>query len=204
MLHLVWNKDDPDLEISLDHIRFATAMVDQCIAETREFHQPPDTIATVMMRHVHSLSWDNDRVQDELITWQIAKDCGNTPIRNGGAKGFKRRSRAWVNVYRWARCGRSKRPNHGPKHSGQRWTWGVSAVIAVLSWALRRFRQMDTVLSSLKLQETPLWGTLPAPRLSSWMSCLFVRTSSDLLHCRRSEQTASLSARVHRVRHPAL
>ena len=90
MLHLVWNKDDPGLEISLDHIRFATAMVDQCIAETREFHQPPDTIGTVMMRHVHSLSWDNDRVQDELITWQIAKDCGNTTIRNGGAKGFKK------------------------------------------------------------------------------------------------------------------
>ncbi|MCB4407265.1 hypothetical protein [Synechococcus sp. MU1642] len=42
------------------------------------------------MRHVHSLSWDNDRVQDELITWQIAKDCGNTPIRKGGAKGFKK------------------------------------------------------------------------------------------------------------------
>ena len=90
MLHLVWNKDDPGLEISLDHIRFATAMVDQCIAETREFHQPPDTIGTVMMRHVHSLSWDNDRVQDELITWQIAKDNGNKPIRNGGAKGFKK------------------------------------------------------------------------------------------------------------------
>ena len=90
MLHLVWNKDDPGLEISLDHIRFATAMVDQCIAETREFHQPPDTIGTVMMRHVHSLSWDNDRVQDELITWQIAKDNGNQPIRNGGAKGFKK------------------------------------------------------------------------------------------------------------------
>ena len=43
-----------------------------------------------MMRHVHSLSWDNDRVQDELITWQIAKDNGNKPIRNGGAKGFKK------------------------------------------------------------------------------------------------------------------
>ena len=90
MLHLVWNKDDPDSEISLDHIRFATAMVDQCISETREFHQPPDTIGTVMMRHVHSLSWDNDRVQDDLITWQIAKDNGNQPIRNGGANGFKK------------------------------------------------------------------------------------------------------------------
>ena len=43
-----------------------------------------------MMRHVHSLSWDNDRVQDDLITWQIAKDNGNQPIRNGGAKGFKK------------------------------------------------------------------------------------------------------------------
>ena len=42
------------------------------------------------LRHVHSLSWDNDRVQDELITWQIAKDNGNKPIRNGGAKGFKK------------------------------------------------------------------------------------------------------------------
>ena len=72
------------------HARFATAMVDQCIAETREFHQPPDTIGTVMMRHVHSLSWDNDRVQDDLITWQIAKDNSNKPIRNGGAKGFKK------------------------------------------------------------------------------------------------------------------
>ena len=43
-----------------------------------------------MMRHVHSLSWDNDRVQDDLITWQIAKDNGNQPIRKGGAKGFKK------------------------------------------------------------------------------------------------------------------
>ncbi len=65
-------------------------MVDQCIAETREFHQPPDTIGTVMMRHVHSLSWDNDRVHDELITWQIAKDNGNKPIRKGGAKGLSK------------------------------------------------------------------------------------------------------------------
>ena len=94
MLHLVWNKDqpddEPDSDISLDHMRLATAMVDQCIAETREFHQTPDTIGTVMMRRVHSLSWDNDRVQDELITWQIAKDNGNQPIRNVGAKGFKK------------------------------------------------------------------------------------------------------------------
>ena len=90
MLHLVWNKDEPGTEISLNHIRFATTMVDQCIAETREFHQPPDTIGTVMMRHVHSLSWDNDRVHDELITWQIAKDNGNKPIRKGGAKGFSK------------------------------------------------------------------------------------------------------------------
>ena len=59
-----------------------------------------------------------------------------------------------MNVYRWARCGRSKRLNHGRRHSGQRWTWGVSASIAVVSWALHRFRQMDTVLSSLKLQGT--------------------------------------------------
>ena len=28
MLHLVWNKDEPGPEISLDHIRFATVMVD--------------------------------------------------------------------------------------------------------------------------------------------------------------------------------
>ena len=49
-----------------------------------------ELIGIVMMRPVHSLSWDNDRVQDELITWQIAKDNGNKPIRNGGAKGFKK------------------------------------------------------------------------------------------------------------------
>ena len=91
MLHLVWTKGaDSEAEISLAHMRFATAMVDQCVAETREFHQPPDTIGTVMMRHVHSLCWDNDRVQDELITWQIAKDNGNTTIRKGGAKGFSK------------------------------------------------------------------------------------------------------------------
>ena len=34
----------------------------------------------------------------------------------------------------------------------------MSAEIAVVSWALLRFRQMDTVLSSLKLQGTPPWG----------------------------------------------
>ena len=39
MLHLVWTKGaDSEAEISLAHIRFATAMVDQCVAETREFH----------------------------------------------------------------------------------------------------------------------------------------------------------------------
>ena len=75
------------------------------------------------------------------------------------------RSRAWVNVYRWGRCGRSKRPNHGRRHIGQRWTWGVSAAIEVVIWALRRFRQMDTVLSSLMLQESLGWGTLRAPRV---------------------------------------
>ena len=68
MLHLVWNKDDPVTEISLDLIRFATAIMDQCIAEMSEFHQPPDTIGTVTMCHVHSRSWQNDSVQDELIT----------------------------------------------------------------------------------------------------------------------------------------
>ena len=101
-----------------------------------------------------------------------------------------------MNVYRWARCGRSKRPNHGRRHSGQRWTWGVSAAIAVLSWALRRFRQMDTVLSSLKLQGTPPWGGSILKRvflsepvqshctagdLSRHNSCLSVSIVSDSL-----------------------
>ena len=101
-----------------------------------------------------------------------------------------------MNVYRWARCGRSKRPNHGRRHSGQRWTWGVSAAIAVLSWALRRFRQMDTVPSSLKLQGTPPWG-------EHLEACLPVRTGSDPLHCSRSQQTELVSEHVHRVWSPA-
>ena len=40
----------------------------------------------------------------------------------------------------------------------------MSAAIAVMIWALRRFRQMDTLLSSLMLQGTPLGGgTLRGP-----------------------------------------
>ena len=65
-----------------------------------------------------------------------------------------------MNVYRWGRYGRSKRPNHGRRHSGQRWTCEVSAAIAVVGWALRRFRQMDTVLSSLKLLNPSIGGKL--------------------------------------------
>ena len=43
-----------------------------------------------LSEHVHSLSWGNDRVQDELITWQIAKDNGTKLIRDSGAEGFKK------------------------------------------------------------------------------------------------------------------
>ena len=91
MLHLDWTKGEaPDAEISLDHLRLATAMVDQCVAETREFHQPPESIGTELMRHVHSLSWDNDVLKHDLITWQAAKDKGIKRIRDCGAKGFKK------------------------------------------------------------------------------------------------------------------
>ena len=67
-------------------MRLATALVDQCVGETREFHQPPESIGTELMRHVHSLSWE----KDVLITWQDAKDKGTKRIRDCGAKGFKK------------------------------------------------------------------------------------------------------------------
>ena len=71
----------------------------------------------------------------------------------------------------------------------------MSAAIAVLGWALRRFRQMDTVLSSLKLQEPLDWGEAgngvflsepvqshcTAGDLSRHHSCLSVSIVSDPL-----------------------
>ena len=56
-------------------------MVDQVVSETREFHQPPESIGTELMRHVHSLSWENDVLKQDLITWQDAKDKGTKRIR---------------------------------------------------------------------------------------------------------------------------
>ena len=61
-------------EICLDLVRAATAMVDQVVSETREFHQPPESIATELMRHIPFLSWENDVLKQDLITWQDAKD----------------------------------------------------------------------------------------------------------------------------------
>ena len=66
------------------------ALVDQVVSETREFHQPPESIGTELMRHIHSLSWENDALQHGLITWQDAKDKGTKRIRDCGAKGFKK------------------------------------------------------------------------------------------------------------------
>ena len=60
-----------------------------------------------------------------------------------------------MNVYRWGRYGRSKRPNHG-RDKADSGGHGSVCRTAVLSWTLRRFRQMDTILSSLKLQEALL------------------------------------------------
>ena len=91
LLHLVWTKgEDPSAEICLDLMRAATAMVDQVVSETREFHQPPESIGTELMRHVHCLSWENDVLKQDLITWQDAKDKGTKRIRDCGAKGFKK------------------------------------------------------------------------------------------------------------------
>ncbi len=90
LLHLVWTKGDSATEISLDLMQSATEMVDQCVSETREFHQPLESIATELMRHVHSLSWENDVLKQDLITWQDAKNKGSKRIRDCGAKGFKK------------------------------------------------------------------------------------------------------------------
>ena len=91
LLHLVWTKgEDPTAEICLDLVRAATAMVDQVVSETREFHQPPESIGTELMRHVYSLSWENDVLKQDLITWQDAKDKGTKRIRDCGATGFKK------------------------------------------------------------------------------------------------------------------
>ena len=91
LLHLVWTKgQDPAADICLDFVRAATAMVDQVVSETREFHQPPESIATELMRHIHSLSWENDVLQHDLITWQDTKDKGTQRILDCGAKGFRK------------------------------------------------------------------------------------------------------------------
>ena len=91
LLHLVWTKgEDPAAEICLDLVGAATAMVDQVVSETREFHQPPESIGTELMRHIHSLSWENDVLQQDLITWQDAKKKGTKRIRDCGAEGFKK------------------------------------------------------------------------------------------------------------------
>ena len=66
------------------------ALVDQVVSETREFHQPPESIGTELMRHIHSLSWENDVLQHDLITWQDAKDKSTQRIRDCGAKGFRK------------------------------------------------------------------------------------------------------------------
>ena len=91
LLHLVWTKgEDSAAEICLDLVGAATAMVDQVVSETREFHQPPESIGTELMRHIHSLSWENDVLKQDLITWQDAKKKGTKRIRDCGAEGFKK------------------------------------------------------------------------------------------------------------------
>ena len=91
LLHLVWtNGEDSAAEICLDLVGAATAMVDQVVLETREFHQPPESIGTELMRHIHSLSWEKDVLKQDLITWQDAKKKGTKRIRDCGAEGFKK------------------------------------------------------------------------------------------------------------------
>ena len=91
LLHLVWTKgEDSAAEICLDLVGAATAMVDQVVSETREFHQPPESIGTELMRHIHSLSWEKDVLKQDLITWQDAKKKGTKRIRDCGAEGFKK------------------------------------------------------------------------------------------------------------------
>ena len=88
---MVWTKgEDSAAEICLDLVCGATAMVDQVVSETREFHQPPESIGTELMRHIHSLSWENDVLKQDLITWQDAKKKGTKRIRDCGAEGFKK------------------------------------------------------------------------------------------------------------------
>ena len=76
--------------------------------------------------------------------------------------GYKSRSQ----LYRLINDGYLHEHVHVQQHTGQRWTCEVSAAIAVVGWALRRFRQMDTVQSSPTRTGTPPWGgTLRAPAL---------------------------------------
>ena len=63
VLHLVHrlspSLDSPGgLEISAETMDVAMAMVDQLTAETESFHELPETSTSLLMRHIHALSWN--------------------------------------------------------------------------------------------------------------------------------------------------
>ena len=63
VLHLV-HRLSPSLdssggsEISAGTMDVAMAMVDQLTAETESFHELPETSTSLLMRHIHALSWN--------------------------------------------------------------------------------------------------------------------------------------------------
>ena len=69
VLHLVYRlSPSPDSpggsEISAETMDVAMAMVDQLTAETESFHEMPETSDSLLMRHIHALSWNQGRPKE--------------------------------------------------------------------------------------------------------------------------------------------
>ena len=85
VLHLV-HRLSPSLdssggsEISAETMDVAMAMVDQLTAETESFHELPETSDTLLMRHIHALSWNQGCPKP--VDLAIAKASSGRELRN--------------------------------------------------------------------------------------------------------------------------
>ena len=69
LLHII-HKVSPDLDaaggvvISADTMEVAMTMVDQLMLETESFHETPETEDSLLMRHIHALSWNQGKPRE--------------------------------------------------------------------------------------------------------------------------------------------
>lgn len=85
LLHLVYRLSPSldslgGLEISAETMDVAMAMVDQLTKETESFHEMPETSDSLLMRHIHALSWNQG--SPKVVDLASVKAVSGRELRN--------------------------------------------------------------------------------------------------------------------------